>query len=108
VNRYTGPPMTLGAAAAARVRLIVWCRDCQHQIEPDPATIAERYGGTSFARIAFSGASRGEYGKRASSSVCLKCLLLSVGEGEGFVWSIILTHRVSSREPLKGEQARVA
>ena len=23
-----GPPMTLGAAAAARVRLIVWCREC--------------------------------------------------------------------------------
>jgi hypothetical protein len=36
--------MTLGAAAAARVRLIVWCRDCRHQIEPDPAVMAERYG----------------------------------------------------------------
>ena len=44
MNRYTGPPMTLGAAAAARVRLIVWCRDCRHQIEPDPAAMAERYG----------------------------------------------------------------
>ena len=44
VNRYTGPPMTLGAAAAARVRLIVWCRDCRHQVEPDPAAMAERYG----------------------------------------------------------------
>ena len=28
--------MTLGNAAAARVRLIVWCRDCAHQFEPDP------------------------------------------------------------------------
>jgi Zn finger protein HypA/HybF involved in hydrogenase expression len=36
--------MTLGNAAAARVRLIVWCRDCQHQIEPDPTEMAERYG----------------------------------------------------------------
>jgi hypothetical protein len=36
--------MTLGNAAAARVRLIVWCRDCQHQAEPDPAAMAERYG----------------------------------------------------------------
>jgi hypothetical protein len=36
--------MTLGAAAAARVRLIVWCRDCRHQIEPDPAAMAARYG----------------------------------------------------------------
>jgi hypothetical protein len=31
------PPMTLGNAAAARVRLIVWCEECQHQVEPDPA-----------------------------------------------------------------------
>jgi hypothetical protein len=30
-----GPPMTLGNAAAARVRLIVWCRACQHNVEPD-------------------------------------------------------------------------
>ena len=35
--------MTLGAAAA-RVRLIVWCRECQHQVEPDPAEMAQRYG----------------------------------------------------------------
>ena len=39
-----GSPMTLGNAAAARVRLIVWCKDCQHQIEPDPAEMAQRYG----------------------------------------------------------------
>jgi hypothetical protein len=39
-----GPPMTLGGAAAARVRLIVWCKDCQHQVEPDPAEMAQRYG----------------------------------------------------------------
>jgi hypothetical protein len=39
-----GPPMTLGNAAAARVRLIVWCKACQHQVEPDPAEMAERYG----------------------------------------------------------------
>ena len=41
---YRGPPMTLGNAAAAPVRLIVWCKDCQHQIEPDPAQQAARYG----------------------------------------------------------------
>jgi predicted metal-binding protein len=29
--------MTLGNAAAARVRLIVWCEACQHRVEPDPA-----------------------------------------------------------------------
>jgi hypothetical protein len=39
-----GPPMTLGNAAAAKVRLVVWCKDCQHQVEPDPAQMAARYG----------------------------------------------------------------
>jgi hypothetical protein len=28
-----GPPMTLGNAAAARVRLIVWCKACGHRAE---------------------------------------------------------------------------
>jgi hypothetical protein len=28
--------MTLGRAAAAGVRLIVWCRECGRQVEPDP------------------------------------------------------------------------
>jgi Zn finger protein HypA/HybF involved in hydrogenase expression len=36
--------MTLGNAAAAQVRLIVWCLDCRHQVEPDPAEMAERSG----------------------------------------------------------------
>jgi hypothetical protein len=36
--------MTLGNAAAARVRLIVWCLNCRHQVEPNPAAMAERYG----------------------------------------------------------------
>jgi Zn finger protein HypA/HybF involved in hydrogenase expression len=35
--------MTLGNAAAARVRLIVWCTECQHQVEPDPVDMAARY-----------------------------------------------------------------
>jgi hypothetical protein len=39
-----GPPMTLGNAAAARVRLIVWCTACDHRVEPDAAEMAERYG----------------------------------------------------------------
>ena len=45
MNAYHGPPMTLGNAAAAQVRLIVWCLDCRHQVEPDPAEMAEGYGG---------------------------------------------------------------
>jgi hypothetical protein len=36
--------MTLGNAAAAKVRLIVWCRECGHQVEADPDAMAERYG----------------------------------------------------------------
>jgi hypothetical protein len=34
----------LGSAAAAQVRLIVWCKDCGHQVEPDPAEMAAPYG----------------------------------------------------------------
>jgi hypothetical protein len=44
VKAELGPPMTLGGAAAAGVRIIVWCKACQRQIEPDPAELAERYG----------------------------------------------------------------
>jgi hypothetical protein len=36
--------MTIGNAAAARVRLIGWCKSCQHRLEPDPAEMAARYG----------------------------------------------------------------
>ena len=36
--------MTLGNAPAARVYFIVWCLDCRHRVEPDPAEMAERYG----------------------------------------------------------------
>jgi len=32
--------MTLGNAAAAHVRLIVWFLDCSYQVEPDPAEMA--------------------------------------------------------------------
>jgi hypothetical protein len=44
VKPEPGPPMTLGNAAAARVRLIVRCKECQHQVEPDPAEMAVRDG----------------------------------------------------------------
>ena len=44
MNAYRDPPMTLGNAASARVRLIVWSLDCRHQPEPDPADMAEGYG----------------------------------------------------------------
>jgi hypothetical protein len=44
VKPYREPPMTLGNAAAAKVRLIVWCRGCGRRIEPDPREMAEQYG----------------------------------------------------------------
>jgi Zn finger protein HypA/HybF involved in hydrogenase expression len=44
VKLYHGRPMTRGNAAAQLVRLVVWCRDCRHQVEPDPAEQAARYG----------------------------------------------------------------
>ena len=39
-----GPPMTLGNAANAKVRLIAWCKTCGDRVEPNTAEIAARYG----------------------------------------------------------------
>jgi hypothetical protein len=36
--------MTLGNAATVRVQLVVWCHDCRHEVESDPAEMAARYG----------------------------------------------------------------
>ena len=48
-----GPPMTLGGAAAAQVRFIVWRKACEHQVEPDLADMAARYGARDrFSRLA--------------------------------------------------------
>jgi hypothetical protein len=44
VNPYRGPPATLGSAAAAQARIVVWGRGCRHRVEPDPAELARRYG----------------------------------------------------------------
>jgi hypothetical protein len=44
VKSYRGPPMTLGNAAGAKVRLIVWCKSCQHRMELEPVEMAARYG----------------------------------------------------------------
>ena len=43
-SRYSGRPATLGSTLAARLRLIVWCKECRHQVEPDIAEQVERYG----------------------------------------------------------------
>jgi hypothetical protein len=41
---YRGPPMTLGSAAKAKLRLVVWCKACGYQSEPDPAEQSRWYG----------------------------------------------------------------
>ena len=41
------PPLTLGQALAASVRIITWCKLCEHKFEPDVAELAERYGATT-------------------------------------------------------------
>jgi hypothetical protein len=43
-RQHEPSPLTLGRALAARVRLIVWCKSCGYQVEPDSAQQAERYG----------------------------------------------------------------
>jgi hypothetical protein len=48
-ERLPHPPMMPGNAAATRVSLIVRCRDCGHQVEPDPAEMAARYGAETAA-----------------------------------------------------------
>lgn len=37
-------PLHSAAQLRQGLRLIVWCRDCRHQVEPDPAELSERYG----------------------------------------------------------------
>jgi hypothetical protein len=42
--------MTLGVAAAAQMRLVVWCKACGRRTEPDPAQQAARYGADTAVR----------------------------------------------------------
>jgi hypothetical protein len=36
--------LTLGQALTAHVRLIVWCKSCNHRVEPDIAPRVARHG----------------------------------------------------------------
>jgi ribosomal protein L37E len=44
VKSEPDPPMTVGGAAAANIRLIAWCRKCGRQVEPDPAELVRQCG----------------------------------------------------------------
>jgi hypothetical protein len=61
--------MTLGSAAAAGVRLIVWCWDCRHQVEPDPAELARQYGDTANISIG----DRGRCARNAAAGRSTSC-----------------------------------
>jgi hypothetical protein len=37
-------PLTLGQALAAQVRLIVWCKGCNHRADPDIAAQVAQHG----------------------------------------------------------------
>jgi len=56
-----GPPATLGSTAAAHLMLMVWCKNCRHRAEPDPAEMAERYGAETTVP---------DWGKRLVCSQC--------------------------------------
>jgi len=88
MNSYRGPPMTLGNAAAAHVRLIVWCwgcastqlrawpqqcRECKRQVEPDRAR-SRRDGRALWCRDA---------GPRMARSACVLRLRRTAGRFRG-------------------------
>ncbi len=37
-------PLTLGQAQSAKVTIIVWCKRCRYQTEPDIAELVARHG----------------------------------------------------------------
>jgi hypothetical protein len=41
--RDSGRPATLGSTLKAHLALIVWCKNCRRQVEPDVSEQAERY-----------------------------------------------------------------
>jgi hypothetical protein len=41
---YRGPPLTLGDAAAAHLRFMVWCKACRYRSEPDPGEQTRWHG----------------------------------------------------------------
>jgi hypothetical protein len=72
--------MSLGGALAAKVRLIVWCKACGHQVEPNLAAQVPALTDTPLVSLSSescrSAPKRGlpaiipAYGRRAEASVC--------------------------------------
>jgi hypothetical protein len=94
---------------AAQVRLIVWCKACQHQVEPDPAEMAARYAaGFDLAIAAPSNPISRQLRKplptpRASRAISRYQTLIWPGAGGGKVSRAVgpLVDRLRSTRPNK-------
>ena len=67
--------MTLGNALTAKLTLIVWCRACGHQAEPDVAAQMARYGADTAvaawaARLGLRRARGRVRGQRRAAMMC--------------------------------------
>ena len=43
-QRDDSSPLTLGTALASQARIIVWCKSCNYQTEPNLAELVARHG----------------------------------------------------------------
>ena len=43
-DKRESEPLTLGQALAAQVRIIAWCKSCNHRAEPDVAVQVAQHG----------------------------------------------------------------
>jgi hypothetical protein len=77
LNRESAGPATLGSTLAAHLRLIVWCKACRHQVEPDIAEQVDRYG----AALPLP-----EWSTRLICSVCGSQEVDFVVRGEAVTW----------------------
>ena len=65
---------TLGSTLAAHLALLVWCRDCRHQVEPDVAEHVERYG-AGLTLLEWAGRLRcGECGSQTAPALLVRGL----------------------------------
>jgi hypothetical protein len=55
--------------SGAAVRLIVWCKACQHPVEPDAAEMAARYGAETSMLDWHEGLVCSQCGRRGSSGL---------------------------------------
>jgi hypothetical protein len=54
IKPYRGPLPSLASSAATQEQFIVWCEDCRHQVDDDPADQVDRYGAETTVQLARS------------------------------------------------------